>query len=227
MNGDTSPAYHVLLEGRSMGPYDRRTIVGMRIKKTLTSDDVLIDSSGARLTVGDLLGRRVSQNGFNASRSGVYSLVKGTYAASLMSRKGRGFHVPAFNGELEVRVQGDVMRIAGRFRKALGWKDDRIKIPLSAFAHARTVGSRVDLWLRGPAQAAGAPLQRLSLELFSPESAGELVEWLPAATPPTPELALMQGGGGVSSSYLVWIALIGVIAVLTLVVLVLVFRRAL
>jgi len=30
--------YHVLLEGRKVGPYDRRTIVGMRIKKTLTSD---------------------------------------------------------------------------------------------------------------------------------------------------------------------------------------------
>lgn len=26
--------YHVLLEGRTVGPYDRRTIVGMRIKKT-------------------------------------------------------------------------------------------------------------------------------------------------------------------------------------------------
>ena len=30
-----------MLEGRQVGPYDRRTIVGMRIKNTLTSDHLL------------------------------------------------------------------------------------------------------------------------------------------------------------------------------------------
>ncbi|MBX3654689.1 MAG: hypothetical protein KIS62_11490 [Ramlibacter sp.] len=225
MNGDRSPAYHVLLEGKSMGPYDRRTIVGMRIKKTLTSDDVLIDSNGARLTVGDVLGRRVSQNGFNASRSGVYSLVQGTYAGSLVSRSGKGFEVPAFDGELEVRVQSEVVRIAGRFRKGLGWKDDRIKIPLKSFVHARTVGSRVDVWVRGPGPKSGAPLQRLSFELFSPDSAGEFVEWLSGATPPPPDLAVVPVGG-LPQTYLVWIAVIGVVAVLVLVGLALAFRRA-
>ena len=33
MGRDNATVYHVLLEGRSMGPYDRRTIVGMCIKK--------------------------------------------------------------------------------------------------------------------------------------------------------------------------------------------------
>ena len=44
--------YHVLLEGRRVGPYDRRTIVGMRIKKALTSADVLVTAEGGQLTVG-------------------------------------------------------------------------------------------------------------------------------------------------------------------------------
>ena len=45
--------YHVVLEqGRTLGPFDRRTIVGMRIKKALTSKHVLVDSAGTRLTVG-------------------------------------------------------------------------------------------------------------------------------------------------------------------------------
>src|SRR4029453_7832312 len=50
--------YHVLLEGRTVGPYDRRTIVGMRIKKALASDHVLIGADGDRLTVADLIHRR-------------------------------------------------------------------------------------------------------------------------------------------------------------------------
>ena len=50
-----NPVYHVLLEGRKVGPYDRRTIVGMRVKKTLDSKSVLLGSDGTRITVADLV----------------------------------------------------------------------------------------------------------------------------------------------------------------------------
>lgn len=218
--------YHVLLEGRSMGPYDRRTIVGMRIRKTLSSDNLLIDNHGVRLTEGDLLAERVSQNGFNANGSGVFSLVQGTYAASLLGVQGRGFAIPAFKGEIEARVQGDVLRIAGRHRKGLGWKEDRVKIPLTAFVHARLVGTRVDLWLRSESARPGDALQRMSLELFSAESAAELVDWLPGATPPPPALA-GSGAATAASGYLPWLVVIGVVAVLVLVALVLAFGSVL
>ena len=80
-----NPVYHVVLEGRTIGPYDRRTIVGMRIKKTLTSDHVLIDSGGAQLTVADLIGRKPRSNDFHPNRTGGFSLVQATYPASLRS----------------------------------------------------------------------------------------------------------------------------------------------
>lgn len=172
--------YHVLLEGRKVGPYDRRTIVGMRIKKTLTSDHVLIGTDGTQLTVGELIGQRPAKP-FSADRSGSFSLVHATFTASVLEIAGRGIAIPRFRGEVEARVQADVLRIAGRFRRGLGWKEDRVKIPLRDVVHARVKGSQVELWLRSPQP--GHPMQRLVLELFSHESAGELVEWFVAATP--------------------------------------------
>ena len=99
-----------------MGPYDRRTIVGMRIKKALTSDHVLIGADGGRMKVADLI-HRPRPASFNPERSGSFSLVQATYAASLLHVEGRGMDIPRFKGEIEARVQSDVLRLAGRFRK--------------------------------------------------------------------------------------------------------------
>jgi hypothetical protein len=172
--------YHVLLEGRKVGPYDRRTVVGMRIKKTLTSDHVLIGIDGTQLTVGELIGQRPAKP-FSADRSGSFSLVHATFTASVLALEGQGIGIPRFRGEVEARVQADVLRISGRFRHGLGWKEDRVKIPLKDVVHARVTGSQLDLWLR-PAQP-GATLRRVSLELFTHEAAGELVDWFVFATP--------------------------------------------
>ncbi len=224
MTTNEATAYHVLLEGRSVGPYDRRTIVGMRIKEMLTSDNLLIDNNGVQLTVGDLLAQRVAQNGFDALNSGVFSPVRGTYAASLHSVKGKGYAIPAFKGEIEVRVQADVVRIAGRIRKWLAWKDTRVKIPLAAFVHARVTGSRLDLWLRRGVARPGEHLQRMSLELFSAESADELVELLPLVTAPPAAIAPLPAAAS-GKNHWVWVAVIGAPAVLIFVALVLVFGR--
>jgi len=160
--------------------------VGMRIKKTLSSDHVLVDDRGIELTVADLIGRRPRSNDFNPTRTGGFSIVQATYPASLVAVQGKGHEIPRFRGEIEARVQGDVLRVAGRFRKGLGWKEDRVKLPLSDVVHARVTGSVVELWLRA---GEGKPLQRVALELFTPETAGELVEWIPGATP-YPDLVL-------------------------------------
>ncbi len=171
--------YHVLLEGRTVGPYDRRTIVGMRIKKALTSANVLMGTDGTRLTVGDLIGRKPATS-FPASRSGSFSVVHASYPAGLVRTEGRGAGVPRFKGEVEARVQGDVLRLAGRYRRGWSWKDGRIKIGLKEVVHARVAGSQVELWLRN-----GRPeqFQRITLELFMQETAAELARWFSAATP--------------------------------------------
>jgi hypothetical protein len=214
----------VELHGRRTGPFDRRTVVGMRIKKALSNDDVLIASDGTRLTVGDLIASGAPTGQFNAARSGAYSLVHATYTAVLLGVRGKGFAVPAFQGEIEIRVQSAVLRIAGRYREKLAWKDGRIKLPLEACVHARATGSKVDIWLRDGASAS-AGLQCLALELFSPEAANELVKGLPSATAPPPALTVAGGRTG-HASYLTWVALIGVLVVLALIGIVLAGHRA-
>jgi hypothetical protein len=196
------PVYHVMLAGRLVGPYDRRTIVGMRIRKTLTSDHVLVSREGEQLTVADLVKLRPRDNSFQPMRSGSYSLVQATYSASLLGAERRGFAIPRFKGEIEARVQQDVLRIAGRFRQGLGWREDRIKLPLKDVVHARVRSSLVDLWLRPDDSGR---LQRITLELFTPEAAGEFVEWLPNATA-WPEAASRPGALGDTAHRGLWVA---------------------
>jgi hypothetical protein len=217
-------AYHVLHEGRRMGPYDRRTIIGLRIKNTLNGEHLLEASDGSRLTVAQLIGRPSPAGDFNAMRSGSYTSAKHTCSASLVDSESGPVEIPAFRGEVEVRVHSDVLRIAGTHRGGLGrgLKDGRVKLPLKDIVHARTAGSRVDLWLRsGDAPAAANKLQRFALDLFSDESAGELLQWLPDAKPwpqaaPTPSAAKDNA----SVSPLLWAAVVGIALVAAIVLLV-------
>lgn len=222
MGGDKSLTFEVELQGRRTGPFDRRTVVGMRIKNALSDDDVLIASDGSRQTVGDLIASGAPTSQFNAARSGAYSLVHATYTAVLLGVWGKGFTVPKFQGELEVRVQSAVLRIAGRYREKLGWKEGRIKVPLEACVHARAAGPKVDIWLRADAAAA---FQSLALELFSPEAANDLVKRLPSATPPPPALTVAADRPA-HGSYLTWVTLIGVVLVLILIGILLASHRA-
>ncbi|CAN5583228.1 hypothetical protein BH11PSE7_BH11PSE7_14620 [soil metagenome] len=227
MDADTNARYHVVLEGRRVGPYDRRTIVGMRIKQTLSSADVLVASDGHELTVADLLGKRSGPTGFNPSQSGVFSLAQATYSASLLCMSGRGLPIPDFRGEMEVRVHSDVLRLAGRYRQFMGMKETRIKIPLGLIMHAQAQGSRVDLWLRNSTAVVvtqDTPLQRISLDLFSPESARELLASLPSV--PAPDATQSQAVNmPASNAIMTWGALIAVLIVIGVVVLTLMFRR--
>jgi hypothetical protein len=188
--------YHVPLEGRTVGTYDRRTIIGMRINKALRKNHVLVKQGGGQLTVADLIEARPEPR-FNPNRSVTFSKVKTNYTDSLIETQSRGLPVPSFKGELEVRVQRELLRVAGSCRRGLGWKDVRIKIALADVAHLRVQGSRVDLWLRN---RDNERLQRIALELFMPETATELAGWLPAATPPPDGVDSRSWGGWRSRS---------------------------
>ncbi|MDE2605942.1 MAG: hypothetical protein KGL68_08500 [Burkholderiales bacterium] len=180
-----NPVYHVLLDGRRIGPYDRRTIVGMKVKKALSSQSVLVGADGTELTVGELVRQGQPQDGSGAIPPGApgggsYSVVQGIHAARLLEVEGRGFKVPPFKGEVEVRVQTKALRVSGRWREGLAWKEDRVKFPLPDIAHARLRGTVVDLWIR---TAGASGTQRISLDLLKPEAAGELAESLPHTAP--------------------------------------------
>jgi hypothetical protein len=222
------PVFYVVLEGRTVGPYDRRTIVGMRIKKTLTSEHVLIDTGGLQLTVADLIGRRPRSNDFHPNRTGGFSIVQATYPGSVLDVQGEGFDIPAFRDEVEVRVQADVLRIAGRYPTGLfGWREGRIKLPLQDIVHTRVRGSRVDLWLR----AGRAEMQRMALELFTNDTAADLVRWLPQATPwPEPVAELVPAHAAhapvaAPAAQVLWVSLASVVLVVGVVLTVLMIRR--
>ncbi len=227
MNKSGDSAFHVLLDGKQVGPYNRRTLVGMRLKHALNNDHVLVGQTGSRMTVAQLLSQRSPrESSFDPVRTS-RSVVQATFTASLYGVEGTGFDIPQFDGEIEVRVQQGVLRMAGRFKQGGNWKDDRIKLPLANVMHGRAVGSRVDLWLKPPAAGTGKtkpPLQSLALELFLPESAGELLNYLPEATPPPNGLMAPQPASA-KPVWLGWAAAIGVFVVLGLMAVVLLRQK--
>jgi hypothetical protein len=214
-----NPVYHVLHEGQRLGPYDRRTIVGMRVKKTLASKDVLLGLDGSQTTVGELVRQGQPDGGFAASTqngsltaASSYSVIQGIHTAWLLEVEGRALGIPAFKGEVEVRLQTKVLRLSGRFRDGLAWKEDRVKFALQDVAHARLRGSVVDLWIRTASTT--RPL-RVTLDLLKPESAGELVEGLPHTSPyPGSEpLAGRTPGSSRTLNPLTWAAAVGALVV--------------
>ena len=221
-------AYHVLHQGRRIGPYDRRTIVGLRIKKTLTSLHELEASDGTRLTVAELLGRTPRSSNFNSMQSGAYSSAQFTCSASLIDTERGPVDIPAFVGELEVRVHADVLRIAGKHRRLFGSSDSRIRLPLTTIVHARATGSRLDLWLHsGVAAVAAGSLQRLALDLFSAETARELLRSLPDAKPwPATPAGPAAPAPVAAVSPLLWAVVFGLATVAGLVLLVLLRRQS-
>src|SRR3569623_1486403 len=112
------------------------------------------------------------------SLSGTCSIVKARFDAQVAACE-RG-PLPGYEGAIEVRIQPNILRIAGRLRG----KDDRVKIPLGDVLPARARGALADLWIR----AGDGALQAASLQMASPEAAKELLKWLPDATPPPAEV---------------------------------------
>ena len=210
-----NPVYHVLLDGRRIGPYDRRTIVGMRVKKALDSKQVVIAADGARTTVGELV-RGEAPPEFTASdnsRAGAsHSVVQGIHAGRVLEVEPGGYTLPPFKGDVEVRVQTRALRISGRFREGLAWKEDRVKIPLQEIVHARLQGTVVELGVRKEGQDA---LQRISLDLLNRDTAGELAESLPHAAPWPGSEPLARPSSRLAMIPLMWAAIVGTALLVT------------
>jgi hypothetical protein len=217
--------YHVLLDGRSVGPYDRRTILGMRIKHMLTGDHLLVTSGGDRLTVRDLIGA-TAEAGTESDDADGASPGQSTWTGMLVAAGRRGFRIPRFSGELEVRARSDVLRLAGRYRRAWRWHDGRVKLPLHDIVYARAKGPRTDVWLQ---RDGSSTLQHLALYMFTSEAADELAARLTPAGQAHPALAAAKaaaaGEAGLSSVRVLAVAVSAVVIVVGLVLLALLHRR--
>jgi hypothetical protein len=224
--------YHVVHEGGRLGPFDRRTIVGMKVKKALAASDVLVGADGVEITVAELVrqgqavdGGFVMSGDASQAPAANRSPVRGIHAATLLTVESGGYRVPPFKGEVEVRVQSQALRISGRFREGLGWREDRVKFALQDIAHARLRGTVVDLWVRTQEHPA---LQCMSLDLQHPESAGELAESLSHAAPwPGSEPLAGRSQEAASAMHpMVWTAVVGTALVVLAVFVWVLTRRA-
>lgn len=152
---------------------------------------------------------------------GSFSIVQARYTASLLKVTGRGVEIPRFVGEVEARLQIDALRIAGRFRRGFGWKEGRVKLPLGEIIRAGARGSHLELGLGREGQA----LQRVTLDMVTPQNAAELAGRLPAALP-WPDDALPGARAARHGNYyMMWAPVLGIAAVVVVVVAVLMSRR--
>ena len=173
MAENSAMRYFVVLDGNKVGPYDRRTVIGMRIKKVLGNDHVLIGEDGEQLTVGKLLAVRPSaQRPSTMSSSGLMISFPVRFGAS--GTLGRGAF--GFKGEGEARLQPGFLRIAGQRRKGLiGTAEARVKVPLGSIREIELDHATVRLRLAESAPFEASEIKHpVVLILDSPNAAAEL-----------------------------------------------------
>jgi hypothetical protein len=204
----------------------------MRVRKALSGDQVVVAADGARMTVADLVrgaaaplpSRPQDDTLAPAIVGGSYSVVEGIHRARLLEVEGTGHAVPAFQGEVELRVQTKVLRLAGRWREGRAWKEGRVKFPLEDIRRARLRGTVVDLWVQVPGQG---DLQRIALDMLKRDAAAELAGALPHAVPyPGSEPLAAGPAGGPGVHPWLWAVVVGTAVFVTMVLVwVLLHRR--
>jgi hypothetical protein len=140
MRADSPYRYHLLVGERQLGPYDRKTIVGMRIKKLIDNNLQVKRSDGHAMTVAQLLADRfemmdaesLHKQAVSPPASGIWPTFLINCGGSLIKPGALGFI-----GKGELRFQGDHLRIsANRKSGFVSTRQERTKMPLSALVSA-------------------------------------------------------------------------------------------
>lgn len=154
MRENMSHKYALVVEGRKVGPFDRRTVIGMRVKKMLEGHQVLIRDDGLQMTVAELVADRLEMA--DAPVRGLASPAppaasSGVWPVFVVNFGGNALRAGAFGfcGVGEMRYQGDLLRMTGQRRDGLlSMSEDRIKLPLSALQSVRYQGNSVEFLLK-------------------------------------------------------------------------------
>lgn len=177
MTTDTDINYHVLLDGCRVGPYDRRTIVGMRLKHDLVNDQLLFDAHNRQITVGELIAKSRREDADGASTFGAAAAgLPPTYGVRFLGRDSFGF-----TGIGHVRVQDSVLRLEGwRRRWLLGRTGGQVKVPLSCIRDVRVEDTLLTFGLTSKAPFDSSTRRRgVALAMPSAAAARELQNLLP------------------------------------------------
>ena len=178
--------YSLFVNGKSLGPYERRMIVGMRVKNIVTDDQLVYREDGANMTVAELLEDRnesqrvVTAHEHELSRLGAPS--SGMWP-QFNVRYGGGPVKPGawgFSGSGQVSYHGDSLRFKGNRRnKNLGMSRQEESLSVSAIASSSYEGNFLEVTLQ-PGLSFDEKLEGLPLrlEFATEEEAGELWELL-------------------------------------------------
>lgn len=134
-------SYRILLNDKQVGPFDRRTVVGMRIKKLLGNNVALLRSDGLQMTVSQLMMDRFenadAQGGVHHPAGAPASGLWPTFAVDF-GGGWRGAGALGFVGKGELRFQGDTLRLTGRRKGHLfRSKKERLKLAMNTIASAQ------------------------------------------------------------------------------------------
>lgn len=139
--------YFVMVDGQKLGPFDQRTITGMRVKKILTDDQKVYHQNGLITTVRELVGASAATGRFETSSPLSTGIMYPKFIVHFMRPAGSPYGQEHFVGDGELRVQPDVLRVAGQIRPGL-WKklqDHRVKVPRDHVTWVRRIEHVVEL----------------------------------------------------------------------------------
>jgi hypothetical protein len=190
MKAPSPYSYRLLLENKQVGPFDRRTIVGMRINKLIPKETSVLRSDGLLMSAAQLLADRNEQadpqTGHLASApmtaaSVLWPTFLVNFGGNFWGLLGAG--ALGFVGQGELRFQSDALRLRGQRKSGLfGSAEDRIKMPLADIAAVDAQGSTVRITLSANHRLVAqlkSPIVKLRMD--SPGSVAELIELVRAS----------------------------------------------
>lgn len=135
MRTDSPYRYHLLVGDRQLGPYDRKTIVGMRIKKLIDDNLKVKRSDSHHMTVAQLVADRFEMaDAQSLHKHEVSPPASGIWPTFLINCGGNLMKAGAFGfiGKGELRFQGDFLRLtANRKSGFMSTRQERVKLMLS------------------------------------------------------------------------------------------------
>ena len=140
MRADSPYRYQLLVGDRQLGPYDRRTIVGMRIRNLIDGELQVRRSDGHKMTVAQLLADRFEMaDSESLQKQAASPPASGFWPTFLMDCGGSVLRPGAlgFIGKGELRFQGDFLRLsANRKSGFMATRQERVKVMLSDITSA-------------------------------------------------------------------------------------------
>lgn len=189
--------YSLFVNGKPLGPYERRMIVGMRVRKIIASDQMLWRDDGVEMSVAQLVRDKdesthasvahdhVALSTLGAPTSGMWPQFSVRFGGSAMKPGAWGF-----SGNGQVSYHGDELRFKGQRRnKNLGMSRFEESLPLSTVEHVQTLDCVLQIRLL-PGLTFGSSNEDnlLHLEFATSYEANELWELIhlkPGQLPPS------------------------------------------